>query len=84
MENFLMLFLPLLGLAFVIRIIMTPMKLFWKLVSGFLCGFLCLWLLNLTAPFTGFLFPINPVTASISGFLGIPGIAILFLMQVLL
>lgn len=84
MENFLLLFFPLLGIALLIRLMATPMKLAWKLLAGFTCGFLCLWLLNLIAGFTGFLFPVNPVTVVISGFLGIPGILLLVLSQLLL
>ena len=38
------------------------------------CGFVCLWLLNLVAPFTGILFPINAVTVLIAGIFGLPGI----------
>ena len=84
MENFLMLFLPLWGVALLLRLMVKPMKLAWRLLAGLVCGFLCLWLLNLVAGFTGFLFPVNPVTVAISGFLGLPGIVLLVISQLLL
>ena len=36
-----------------------------------------LWLLNHLSIYTGILIPINAVTALISGFLGLPGLAML-------
>lgn len=84
MEKFVALFVPLLLLVILIRVILIPMKLIWKLLINSVCGFLCLWLLNTIAGFTGIWFPINLVTAAIAGFLGIPGIALLTLAQVLL
>ncbi len=84
MENFLLLLIPVIGIAFLIRIMITPMKLAWRILAGCVCGFLCLWLLNLIAGFTGFLFPVNPVTVAVTGFLGIPGILLLILAQLVL
>lgn len=84
MEKFVALFVPLLLLVILIRVILIPMKLIWKLLINSVCGFLCLWLLNTIAGFTGISFPVNLVTAAIAGFLGIPGIALLTLAQVLL
>ena len=64
-----------------LRLCLVPVKWFWKIGINSLCGFACLWLLNLISGFTGILFPINPVTASIAGFLGIPGIIFLVFVQ---
>ena len=66
-----------------LRLCLVPMKWFWKLLINSLCGFACLWLLNLISGFTGIFFPINLVTALIAGFLGIPGILFLILAQLM-
>ena len=84
MENFAVLLVPALMLCIVLRLIALPIRGFWKLSINSACGFLCLWLLNTVSGFTGLLFPINAVTAAIAGFLGLPGIAMLALVQLFL
>lgn len=66
-----------------LRLCLIPMKWFWKIGINSLCGFACLWLLNLISGFTGIVFEINFVTALLVGFLGIPGIILLVLGQLL-
>lgn len=84
MEDFLKILIPA-ALAFgFLRLCMAQIKLIWKLGINSLSGFLCLWLLNLISGFTGIVFPINLVTALIAGFLGIPGILVLAVVQILL
>lgn len=83
MENFLTILIPA-ALAFgFLRLCAAQIKWFWKIGINSLAGFLCLWLLNLISGFTGLFFPINFVTALIAGFLGIPGIILLAVVQVL-
>ena len=77
MENFMSLLIPGVMLLLLIRVIMLPIRLIWKLLINSGAGFLCLWLLNGISGFTGILFPINAVTAVIAGFLGLPGIGLL-------
>ena len=84
MEKYVALFVPLLLLVILIRVILIPMKWIWKILINSACGFLCLWLLNTIAGFTGIRFPLNLVTTAAAGFLGLPGIALLALAQVLL
>ena len=55
-----------------------------KVLLNSACGFACLWLLNWISGFTGIFFPINPITAAIAGFLGLPGIAVLATAQLIL
>lgn len=81
MENILSLLIPIVLVIVLIRIIMAPMKLIWKLFINSGCGFLCLWLLNSIAGFTGIVFPVNVVTILIAGFLGLPGIVLMALAQ---
>lgn len=84
MENFSAILIPLLAVFLLLRIIALPIRLIWKLTINSSCGFLCLWLLNRIAFFTGILFPINAVTVIIAGFLGLPGIGLLALVQLIL
>ena len=83
MEELTTLLIPvLLGIA-LIRLLLRPIRLIFKLALYSASGFLCLWLLNTVAPFTGIYLPINAVTVLISGTLGIPGIALIALLEVM-
>ena len=67
-----------------IKILLTPMKLIFKLLLNTGCGFICLFLLNLLSGITGIVFELNFITAAIVGFLGLPGIVLLLVVQYLL
>lgn len=84
MEKFVTLLVPVFLLLVLIRLIMLPIKMIYKLFINSACGFVCLWLMNWISGFTGIYFPINIVTAAIAGFLGLPGIGLLALIQVVL
>ena len=77
MESILTIAIPVVLGLLVLRLLLAPMKLLWKLAINSLSGFVCLWLLNLVSGITGIVFEINFVTALIVGFLGIPGIVLL-------
>lgn len=65
----------------VVRLVMAPIRLAWKLaVNGFV-GLVSLYLVNLASSVTGLYIPINAVTALIAGALGLPGIGILAAVQ---
>ena len=81
MENLTALLIPLILLGILIRVMLLPIRLLWKLLINSGCGFLCLWLLNWISGYTGVTFPINAVTAATAGFLGLPGIVLLALTQ---
>lgn len=81
MEKFATLLIPIFLIFGLLRIIALPIRWFWKISINSACGFLCLWLLNSIAAFTGLYFPVNAVTVLISGFLGLPGICALALVQ---
>lgn len=83
MEKFVTLLIPALLAIVLIRILFLPIKLIFKIGIHSACGFVCLWLLNMAAGFTGIYFPINAVTVLIAGFLGLPGIGILALLAVI-
>ena len=83
MENILALIVPVLIAIFVIKLLLSQVKLIWKLAVNSISGFICLWLLNLASGLTGIVFEINFITALVVGFLGIPGIVLLLVFQVL-
>ena len=83
MENILALIVPVLITIFVIKLLLSQVKLIWKLAVNSISGFICLWLLNLASGLTGIVFEINFITALVVGFLGIPGIALLLVFQFL-
>ena len=83
MENILALIVPVLIAIFVIKLLLSQVKLIWKIAVNSLSGFICLWLLNLASGLTGIVFEINFITALVVGFLGIPGIVLLLVFQFL-
>lgn len=83
METFVTLLIPALLALILVRLLFLPMKLMVKLLLHSAAGLLCLGLLNSESGFTGILFPINAVTVLVAGFLGLPGMALMTLVQVL-
>ena len=83
MENFVALLIPILLTIPLLRLFLLPVGFLAKFAIHGLCGFACLWLLNSVSGFTGILFPINAVTVSVAGFLGVPGIGIMALLEML-
>ena len=81
MENFSIIFIPALILCALLRIMALPIRFIWKLFINSACGFCCLWLLNSMSIFTNLYFPVNAATVVIAGFLGLPGIGLLALVQ---
>lgn len=84
METIMLLCIAGILLALLFRLMLQPLRLAWKLLLGGLCGLLSLWLVGLTAGLTGLAIPINPITVLISGALGIPGLILLALLQLIL
>lgn len=82
MENFITLLIPILLGILLLRMLLFPLKLIFKLALHSVSGFLCLWLLNTVSGFTGVYLPVNAITVVIAGFLGIPGIGLIALLEV--
>ena len=80
MEEMILLLIPALLAVGLIRAMLLPLGLAVKLAIHSGCGFTCLWLLNLAAPVTGIVIPVNSVTVLTAGFLGLPGIGVLGLL----
>lgn len=83
MEKIMVLLIPALWAVVLIRLLLMPIKWAIKLLLHSVCGFLCLWMLNLLAPFTGITLGINAVTVLTAGILGLPGIALIGLLAIL-
>ncbi len=83
MENLAALALPALLTLIGVKLLLRPMKWVLRLALNSLGGFVCLWLINTAACFTGLYLPVNAVTVLISGTLGIPGLALVALLAVL-
>ena len=81
MENTVILLILLLLSLLLIRLLILPVRLLWKFMIHSGCGFLCLWLLNTVSGLTGIYLPVNTVTVVIAGFLGLPGIALIVLLE---
>ena len=83
MEKIVTLLVPALVAVILVRLLLLPLKFVFKIGIHSGCGFLCLWLLNIAAPLTGILFPINAATVLIAGILGLPGIGLLAILAVM-
>ena len=81
MEKFAAIAITALLIFGLLRLIALPLRWGIKLLLNSACGFICLFLLNSISGFTGVYFPINYVTVIIAGFLGLPGIGAMALMQ---
>lgn len=79
MESILTLLLPALFALLLCRLLLTPVK--WGIHATL--GFLCLWLLNTASDMTGLYLPINAVTVLLASLLGMPGIGLIALLEVL-
>lgn len=69
-------------LYFVGRMFLLPVKLVFRLVYNGLIGGAMLWVVNYIGAYMKFAIAINPITALIAGFLGIPGVVLLILFKI--
>ena len=70
----------LIGLALlflIIKLLKWPLKI---LINGIL-GIILLYIANIVGSYSGFVLPVNAISALIAGFFGIPGIIFLVLFQ---
>ena len=66
------------------RLLLAPLKLILKLLYNAILGGVVLLAINFIGEFFGFHIAFNYVTAFITGFLGVPGVAVLILLKLLL
>lgn len=63
------------------KIFLMPLKLVFKLIYNGVIGGIMLYVINFIGSHFGFTIALNPVTALVAGFLGIPGIGLLILVK---
>ena len=68
----------------VAKILIVPIKVVWKLVWNAIVGGITLLLINFIGGFFGIYININIITALITGFLGVPGVIVSFILQYIL
>jgi inhibitor of the pro-sigma K processing machinery len=62
-------------------LLLVPLKLLFRFLINALLGGIALWILNLVGGLIGVTIAINPITALTVGFLGIPGLLLILLLQ---
>ena len=65
-------------IALIGRLLLIPGKFVWRIIANGVAGALVLVGINFLSRFTGFSLPLNPFTALTAGFLGIPGILLIW------
>lgn len=83
MEKIAVFLIPLLLGVILFRILLAPIRIVVKLALHAAVGLLSLILLNLLAPLSGDLIPVNAVTVLVSGIFGLPGTALLILLELI-
>ena len=71
-------------IALVGRLLLIPCKFVLRIVANGVAGALVLLGINFLSRFTSFSLPLNPFSALTAGFLGIPGIVLLWVLTYLL
>lgn len=66
------------------KVFFVPLKITAKLVFNGVIGGIVLWLINFVGSFFSFAVPINPITALVAGFLGIPGVILIIVLNFLM
>ena len=88
MNDFMQLVFAGLFLVFLIylvgKIVVKPFRLIFKIFFNSLFGVLLLWGYNFIGNFIGIVIPINVFTVLLSGFLGIPGLIVLIILNFIL
>lgn len=76
-------FLALAALYIVVKFFWLPIRIFWVLLSNAILGGLVILLFNWVGAYINLQLPINPFTALVVGFLGIPGVILLIILHIL-
>ncbi|HEY3365267.1 MAG TPA: pro-sigmaK processing inhibitor BofA family protein [Symbiobacteriaceae bacterium] len=71
-------------LLLLLQVLARPLAFLLKVLGNSLAGGVVLWLVNLVGATLGFHLALNPVTAVVVGLLGLPGLAGLGIMRLLL
>ncbi|MDI6871417.1 MAG: pro-sigmaK processing inhibitor BofA family protein [Bacillota bacterium] len=63
------------------RVLFIPLRFIVRLLFNAAVGGVLLWLANLIGRHIGVSIPINPITALLAGFLGVPGVVLVVAVQ---
>lgn len=66
------------------NLLLQPGKLIFKLAANSVLGLLILWLVNFAGGYIGFNVPLNPFTVIVTGSLGLPGLAMLTFLEIII
>lgn len=61
-----------------------PMKVIFRILLNCIFGAVMLWCINFVGGFFGIQMGINPFTAAVAGIMGIPGLALLYVIKIFL
>ena len=81
MEKIAVFLIPVLLGVILIKALIAPIRLAVKLALHVAAGLLSLVVINFLATFSGVLIPVNAVTVLVSGIFGLPGTALLILLE---
>lgn len=73
--------LGLIILVMLLRVLYLPLRFLLKILYQLVAGGIALWLLNLAGGLIGYQLALNPLTALTVGYLGVPGVALLVILQ---
>lgn len=76
-------FLIIVGLILILKVFTWPFKILMKLLINGVLGVILLILVNFVGEYINLHIAINPATALIAGFLGVPGVILLIVMTML-
>ena len=65
-------------------LLLVPMRFLWRMLAGGLLGGCMLWVVSQFGFLLGFEVSINPFTALTAGLLGVPGVALVIMLNILL
>lgn len=72
-------------LYLIAKVLVLPLRIVLRLIFNALVGALLLAFVNFVGAYViGVYLPINPITALVAGFLGVPGVVLLIVLQYLL
>lgn len=83
MEVVISVLLPVLAGTALLRALAGPVRFAFRAALRCVGGFACLWAVNLSAGITGITLPVNAVTVLVAGFLGLPGVGLVALLEIL-
>ena len=83
MSSILVYILAVVGVCLIAKLLSAPLKIIFKLLANATIGAIALVIINYIGGFFSFHIDLNFITALIAGALGVPGIAVLFILELL-